>query len=66
MANSMCHNRAKITEKMSLKGLTRAPHPAHSPDIGPCDFWAFGTIKEIIKDRHLHGAEEILRAIQEV
>jgi hypothetical protein len=45
--------------------LGRALHPAYSPDISPCDFWAFETIKWIIKDRRLQGPEDIVRAIQE-
>jgi hypothetical protein len=53
MYNSMRHNGAKISEKMSLKRLRRALHPAYSPDINPCDFWAFGKIQGMIKDRHL-------------
>jgi hypothetical protein len=61
----MCDKGAKITEKMSLKGLRRAPHPAYSPDLSPCDFWAFGAIKDMIKDRQLQDLEKILRAIQE-
>jgi histone-lysine N-methyltransferase SETMAR len=65
MDNSMCHNKAKIIKKMSSKGLGRAPHPAYSPDISPCDFWAFETIQGMIKDRQLQSSEEILRAIQE-
>jgi hypothetical protein len=65
MDYSMCHNGAKITKKMSLKALGRAPHPAYSPDISPCDFCAFRTIEGMIKDRHLQGPEEILTAIQE-
>jgi hypothetical protein len=45
MDNSIYLTGAKITEKMSVKGLGRALHPAYSPDISPCDFWAFETIK---------------------
>jgi hypothetical protein len=63
MDNSMRHNVTNITEQISLKGLRRAPHPAYSPDIRSCDFWTFGTIKRMIKDRHLQGPEEILRTI---
>jgi hypothetical protein len=48
--NSMCHNGAKTTAKMSSKGLGRAPRPAYSPDIISDDFWAFGTIKRRIQD----------------
>jgi hypothetical protein len=50
MDNSMLHHGAKIIKKMPFKGLGRLLHPAHSPDISPCDFWAFGTIKEMIKN----------------
>jgi hypothetical protein len=63
--NSVCHGVVKITEKMSLKRLGRALHSGYSPNINPCDFWAFRTIKGATKDRHFHGPEEILRAIQE-
>jgi hypothetical protein len=38
---------------------------AYSPDINPFHFWAFGTIKWMIKDRYFQGPEEILRAFQE-
>jgi hypothetical protein len=65
MDNSMTHNGTRITEKMSLKALRRAPHSAYSPDICPCDFWAFGTSKGMRKDQHVQSPEEILRAIQE-
>jgi hypothetical protein len=65
MDNSMCHSGAKITEKMSFKRLERALYPAYSPYINPCDFWAFETIKGMIKDRHFQSPEEILRAVQE-
>jgi hypothetical protein len=38
MDSSMCHNGAKITEKISLNRLGRATHLVYSPDISPCDF----------------------------
>jgi histone-lysine N-methyltransferase SETMAR len=65
MDNSISRNGTKITAKMLLKRLRQVSHPAYSPDISPCDFWVFETIKGMIKNRHLHGPEEILRAIQE-
>jgi hypothetical protein len=57
MDNSMDHNGAKFSEKMSLNGLGRVSHPAYSPDISSCDFWTFRTIKEMIKDRHFQSPE---------
>jgi hypothetical protein len=50
MDNSMFYHGAKMARNMSLKGLGQRLHPSYSPDTSPCDFWAFGTIKEMIKD----------------
>jgi hypothetical protein len=38
MNNSVCHNGAKITEKLEKKHIARAPQPPYSPDLSPCDF----------------------------
>jgi hypothetical protein len=56
---------SKNARENSVKGLGWALYPAYSPDITPCDIWAFGTNKGMIKDRHLDGPEKILREIQE-
>jgi hypothetical protein len=63
---SLCNQGAKITEKMSLRGLGQALHPVCSSGISLCGVWAFGTTKRRIKDHHFYGLEEIHRAIQEV
>jgi hypothetical protein len=61
--NSMCHNARKITEEISDAKLERLPHPAHSPDLSPCDFWLFGMLKEKIKYRAFQMVEESLEAV---
>jgi hypothetical protein len=38
MDNPMCHNGAKITEKLAKRHITRAAHPLYSPDFSSCDF----------------------------
>jgi hypothetical protein len=64
--NSISHNgRPDVDELCRLK-ILRAPHPAHSPDISPCDFWTFGDLKGKLKDRDLQGPEKILTAFQEL
>jgi len=35
-------------------------------DIRPCDFWTLGDFKGKLKDRHLQGPEEILKAFHEL
>jgi transposase len=65
MDNSMCHNGAKITEKLEKRHIARDPHPPHSPDLSPCDFWLFGILKQKMKERVFQSEEQILAAITE-
>jgi hypothetical protein len=50
MGNSMCHNGAKITEKLEKRHVARAPHPPYLPDLSSCDFWLFGILKQKMKE----------------
>jgi hypothetical protein len=59
MDTSMWHTGAKITSEFQKHHLARMPHPPYSPDISPCDFWLFGMLKGILKDRELVSSEEI-------
>jgi hypothetical protein len=38
MDNSVCHNSAKITEKLEKRHIARASHPAYSAGLSPCYF----------------------------
>jgi hypothetical protein len=38
-------------------------HPFDLPDISPCDFWFFGTLKGILKAREFKSSDEIEEAI---
>jgi hypothetical protein len=60
MDNSMCHNGAKVTEKLTKKHIARALHPFYSPDFSPCKFWLFGMGKEKMKDRAFRSEQHIL------
>jgi histone-lysine N-methyltransferase SETMAR len=65
MDNSMCHNGAKITEKLEKGHIAPAPHPIYSPDLSPCDFWFFRILKQKMKGRVFESEEQILAAITE-
>jgi histone-lysine N-methyltransferase SETMAR len=65
MDNPMYHNGAKITEKLEKKHIARAPHPPYSSDLGPCDFWLFGILKQKMKERVFQSEEQNLAAITE-
>jgi hypothetical protein len=63
MDDSMCHNGSKVALKFEKHHIFRLPHPLYSPDISPCDFWLFGLLKGIMKDREFHSHDEIEEAI---
>jgi histone-lysine N-methyltransferase SETMAR len=65
MDNSMCHNGAKITEKLEKRHIVRAPHPPYSPDLSPCDFPSFRILKQKIKEQVFQSEEHILADITE-
>jgi hypothetical protein len=52
-----------VASKFEQHHIFRLPHPPYSPDIIPCDFWLFGLLKGITKDREFHSHEEIEEAI---
>jgi hypothetical protein len=63
MDNSMGHNGSKFMSKFDRHHIARLPHPPHSPDLSPCDFWLFGILKGILKDRELHSRDETEKVI---
>jgi hypothetical protein len=54
--------RVEVAEAPSV----RMPYPRDSPDMSPCDFWAFGMVKAILKDREFSSSDEIEEAIPQV
>jgi hypothetical protein len=63
MDNSMCHNARKISLELEHNKIERAPHPAYSLDINPCDIWLFGFLKEKLEEQELSTTDEIIKAI---
>jgi hypothetical protein len=45
--------------KIEKNSISRIFHPLSSPEISSCDFWVFGTLKQILKDRELPSSDEI-------
>jgi transposase len=65
MDNSICHNGAKIAEKLEKRHIARAPHSPYSPDLSICDFRVFGILKQKMKERIFQSKEQILAGITE-
>jgi hypothetical protein len=64
--SSKRHNGSKVELKFGKYRLFKKPHPRYSPDISPCDFWLFGILKGILKDRESTSSGEIEGAITNV
>jgi hypothetical protein len=48
-----------LTQHFLVKKMALIPHPPHSPDLGPCDFFLFPKIKLKLKGLRFDSSEEI-------
>ena len=46
--NAPPHKSATVQEYLKESGLNVLDHPPYSPDLSPCDFWLFPTLKEML------------------
>jgi hypothetical protein len=61
--NLMGHNGSKVVSKFGKHHIARLPHPPDLRDLSPCDFWFFGMLKGILKNREFHSYDEIEEVI---
>ena len=47
-------------------GIKTFPHPPHSPDLAPCDFWLFPKLKENLRGSRYETTEEMKEAVTRV
>jgi transposase len=59
-------NGLKVTSKIKKNRISRMPHSPYSPDINPYDFWFFGMLKQILRDREFSSSGEIEDAIAQI
>jgi hypothetical protein len=64
--NYMCRHKPKLKTKTKKNHFSIMSHPPNSPDISPCDFWLFGMLKQILRDREFSSSDEIEDAIAQV
>jgi hypothetical protein len=65
MDNSMCHNGAKVNEKLEKRHIARASRQLYPPELSPCDFWLFGILKQNMKERVFQSEGQILAVVTE-
>ena len=63
--NAPCHVSIQMAEYFHSIDQELWPHPPYSPDLAPCDFWAFPALKRQIRDiwfEHLDDLKDLVRA----
>ena len=43
--NAPVHNSILVTDYLTKMGINTVPHPPYSPELAPCDFWLFPTLR---------------------
>jgi hypothetical protein len=51
---------------MDANRMARAPHPPHSPDLAPSNFFLFGKVKQQLSGCSFDDADDLLAAVQEI
>jgi histone-lysine N-methyltransferase SETMAR len=57
--NAPAHTSLIVQQFLTSKNITVIPHPPHSPDLAPCDFFLFPKMKLRLKGRRFDTTEEI-------
>lgn len=63
--NAKPHHSKIAKEKMKELGIEWLPHPAHSPDISPCDYHVFRSLAFFCRGKKFHQKEDVKNAIEE-
>jgi transposase len=64
--NSLSHHGSKVAPKFEKHHVSRLLAPLCSPDMNPCEFWLFGILKGVLKDRKFNSNDEIEEVITKV
>jgi transposase len=57
--NAPAHRALSVREFLAPKQITVLEHPAYSTDLATNDFFLYPKIKEILKERHFGGIDDI-------
>ena len=62
---SPAYTALSVTQYLASLGWTVVSRPPYSPDLAPCDFFLFPTMKKTSKGKRFATVEEVKRASQE-
>jgi hypothetical protein len=63
--NAPAHHSVLVQEELAKQQVTVLPHPPYSPDLTPCDFFYFPSLKEKLCGHRYQQAEEIVTTTRE-
>ena len=63
--NAPAHMAVSVTRYLACLGWTVIPHPPYSPDLAPCDFFLFSTMKKSLKGNRFATVQEVKTDSQE-
>ena len=52
-----------VKDYLEEQQLQVLPHPPYSPDLAPCDFWLFPTLKERLAGRKFYRIQDLTKAV---
>lgn len=64
--NATAHTAARTIDFLHESGVQVVPHPPYSPDLAPCDFFLFPTVKREMKGRRFESEDVAVAALIEV
>ena len=63
--NTPSHKSKMVNEFLRTSRFHKLEHPCYSPDLSPCDFRLFGTMKESFENKEFETEEELFESIIE-
>ncbi len=64
MDNAPCHVSVPALAYYGENDIDLLSHPAYSPDLAPCNFWAFPSLKGLLRDRKFPSVEALQTEIR--
>ena len=64
--NAPVHTAGKVLEFLHRNNMQTVPHPPYSPDLAPCDFFLFPTLKRPLRGRRFSNDNELIQAVGDV
>ena len=62
--NAPSHQASTTQETIDRRSIEVLGHSPYSPDLAPCDFFLFPTLKKILRGRQFDDVADLQRAVQ--